>query len=139
MGHHLVVLKVKLTQLEQVIGEGLALGKMLLERAQAAVHGVASGVDDFGIGQDRLDKPGVGEVVGHFIREAGRACPMSLGLLQVLLPQCPQPLRTQVGHAVGESYAGIGLGEVLGDHGNIGQFAGAIHHRVARQNLFQQG
>ena len=87
MGHHKVVLQVKLTQFKKVIGKGLPFGKVLLERSEAAIHGVASGVNNFSVGQNGFDKTGVGKVVGHFIGEERAATPMSLGLRQVLLAQ----------------------------------------------------
>ena len=80
---------------------------MLLERAQAAVHGVASGVDDH-IGQDRLDKPGVG-LLG--ILSVKRGAPARCRW--VCSRYCSECLRHsgQVELQLG-SYAGIGLGEV---------------------------
>ena len=87
MGHHKVVLQVKLTQFKKVIGEGLPFGKVLLKRAEAAIHRVAPGINNFSVGQNRFDKTGVGKVVGHFIGEEAAVSSVSLGLRQVLLAQ----------------------------------------------------
>ncbi len=87
MGHHKVVLQVKLTQFKKVIGEGLPFGKVLLKRAEAAIHRVAPGINNFSVGQNGFNKTRIGKVVGHFVGKERAATPMSLGLRQVLLAQ----------------------------------------------------
>ena len=70
--HEFAVLKIELAQFEQVVGKGLPFGKVLLEAAKAAVHGVPASINDFGVRQNGLDEPYVGKVVRHLVGEKRR-------------------------------------------------------------------
>ena len=62
--HKRQIAAVVASQIIEAVAEGLARGEMLLEGAEAGVHRMATGVDDGGVRQDRLDEADVAEIVG---------------------------------------------------------------------------
>src|SRR5210317_755153 len=87
MRHHFAVLEIKLTEFEKVVGERLALCKMLLKTTEAAVHGMTPGVDDFSVRENGLDKPNVSKIVGHLVCKKRRILSMSSRLIDILLTE----------------------------------------------------
>ena len=69
MGHQLLVLQIELAEFKQVVGEGLPFREVLLETPDAAVHRVATGINDFCVRQNGLYKANIGEVIRHLVRK----------------------------------------------------------------------
>ena len=67
--HEPDVVSVIATDILETGAEVLASGEMLLEPGEAASHGMASRIDDLGVGQDGRDQPYVLEIIGHLIDE----------------------------------------------------------------------
>ena len=140
MVHQRLVFEVVLADLGELEGEGLALGEVLAVAAQARVHGMAARVDDPGVGQDQVQQPDVGEVVGHLVDEVARVTrAMQRGALQVFRPERMQVLGAQLAHALRiiEAVAAIAA-QRRRDAAEVGQLAGAFDQAVARQYLLQK-
>ena len=137
MRHHFAVLEIELTEFKQVVGERLALCKMLLKATKTTVHRMTPGVDDFGVRKNGLDKPHVGKIIGHLVREKRRILSMSPGLVDVLLTERPQGTWRNIGQALGKHLTGARLGQALRNKRNVREFAGAIHLGMTGKDLLQ--
>ena len=73
MPHHATVFEEVLPEFDQVVAEGLAMGEVLLEAAEAAVQRVPSGVDDLCVRQHQVDQADAGEVIRHLVGEIRQA------------------------------------------------------------------
>ena len=93
---------------------------------------MSASVNYLGIRQNRLNKPHIRKIIGHFVGEKWGCIAVAPRLQKVLLTQLADRSHRQIGDALGENLAGSLLGQTLGDHGDVGQFASAIHLRVAR-------
>ena len=56
-------------QIVEGVAEGLALGKVLFEGAETAIHGMAAGVDDGRARQHGVDQTDMAEVIGQLVGE----------------------------------------------------------------------
>ena len=139
--HQSLVLEEILTDVGQVVGEGLAPGKQLPKTTQARIQRMAPGIDDLCLGQDQMDESHRREIVGHLVDEAGRAlgavhlCGAKVfpaQRLQVFRPQFPD--RLGIVHAIGTIEI-----ERTRHVSHVGQFGGSFHLTVTGQDLLDQG
>ena len=77
----------------QVVAEGLPLGEVLLEGAEAGIHRMPAHVDDEGMRQDGVDQADVAEVIGQLVGEVRAPGAQRRGLLEVAAAERGEQLR----------------------------------------------
>ena len=88
MIHHALVLQVVFADIGLVVAEGLTAGVELAEIAGTGIQRVASGIDNFRVGQYRMDKTHQWKIVGHLVDKMRCAFhPVHAGHIQVALAQ----------------------------------------------------
>ncbi len=100
-----------------------------------------AGVDDFRVGQYRVDEPDQGKVVGHLVDKVRRAFhPVHAGHVQVVLAEAVEVARLQLAQHLWVAHAVSAIAvQGLGQAADVGQFAGAFHLAVAGDDLLHQG
>ena len=139
--HHALVLQEVLSDIGEVIDEGLTLGKELPVAAQRCVQRMAPRIDDLGIGQNQMNKSHGREVVGHLVNKARPAeLPMDIGALKVLASKRIEICSLELTHREG-IVDPVGAVSIQGsrDTTYVGKLRRAFDHRVACENLFDKG
>src|SRR5579871_1151274 len=68
----------------QMVAEGLALGEILLEGAEACIHRMATRIDHGRVGKDRVNQSDMTEVVGQLVGESVTPAAQRRSLRQVV-------------------------------------------------------
>ena len=133
MSHQPHIVGVITADMLEIVGERLSPREMLAEVRETATKRMPPRVDDFGVGQDEMDKRHEHPVVRQLVDEERPVCAsLDRRSFQILLAQCP-PLRFgQIEDAL-RIIAGAPRQE-----GNVGQLGRALDQAVRRQNLFEQ-
>ena len=69
------------------IGKGLTGRKQLLEATKTGRHGMPTGVNNLGVGQDHLNQPNMLKIVRHLIDKKRRVAPLHLRSEQIFLSE----------------------------------------------------
>ena len=69
MRHQVDITFVITAHLFKPIGKLLPFGEKLFEAAEATTHRVTPRINDFGIGQDKMDQADMPEIIGHLVDE----------------------------------------------------------------------
>src|SRR5271155_1925703 len=67
--HQIDVVVIVTAKIAEIVGEGLALREMLLERGKACAEGMAARVDDFCIRQNEMGEADMQKIVRHLVDE----------------------------------------------------------------------
>src|SRR6202034_2118763 len=110
MRHEGDVVAVVAAEVVEPVGEVLAACEVLLEAREAAAERMTAGVDDAGIGQDRLNEPDIQAVVRHLVDEKRRAAlAQDARALEVALAESGELGARQGAHRREETVRGCGL------------------------------
>jgi hypothetical protein len=68
-----------MTEVGEVIGKSLTVGKQLLETGKTTSHRMPSGIDYPGVGQNQVNQADMSEIVRHLVDEKRRAVAQNPG------------------------------------------------------------
>ena len=88
----------------EVVTELLTFREQLLETTETTGHWMPAGVNNFGVGQNQVNKAKMPEIVWHFVNEKGGVLPMNAGIVNVLFAELLQFLRGKL-----DSFHRLGL------------------------------
>ena len=137
--HEAEVGAVVATEVDEVVAEGLPFGEVLFEDAEAAVHRIATRVDDRRVRQDRVDEADVTEVVRQLVDEVPAPGSKHRHLRKVSRPQRRKVRSTQVRDGRRVAVAGRHpVVDVADEVEDVGQLHRALDFRVRGEDLLEQ-
>src|ERR1700730_5299486 len=137
--HERQIAAVVATEILEVGAEGLSHGEVLLEGAEARIHGMTAGVDNGRVRQDRVDQADVTEVIGQFVGEALTPVAQRCRLRDVTGAECREVRGGNFAHGRrGTVPAASHSVELARDDEDVRQLHGAFHARVAGKDLLHQ-
>src|SRR6202021_2862947 len=121
MVHEPQIAAVIAAEVPEVVAEGLAFGKILLERLEAGAHRVAAHIDEGGPRQHGVNQAQMAEIIGHLVDEARPPRADGRGFLDVAAAEEFELPRRGPDYTLGVCIVrGVGMVELADDGQHIG-------------------